>query len=156
MVNLSFHQAELFIAQNGKDRVRLRDFVVFCRHTNSELGSQPSVSNTSWRTDGTLIQEFPLDQLAIGRVVEILVLAENSNQASRRTPRKLGVSHVTVEVYDFDKERHKVWDAPCIQPSESENFVVVAAKVCHPLPHLTCVDTSTNAVGNLLYRECPA
>jgi hypothetical protein len=156
MVNLSFHQAELFIAQNGKDRVRLRDFVVFCRHTNSELGSQPSVSNTSWRTDGTLIQEFPLDQLAIGRVVEILVLAENSNQASRRTPRKLGVSHVTVEVYDFDKERHKVWDAPCIQPSESENFVVVAAKVCHLLLHLTCVDTSTNAVGNLLYRECPA
>ncbi|KAN0136748.1 hypothetical protein V8E53_005518 [Lactarius tabidus] len=91
MVNLSFHQAELFIAQNGKDRVCLRDFVVFCRHTNSELGSQPSVT-------------------------------------SRRTPRKLGVSHVTVEVYDFDKERHKVWDAPCIQPSESENFVVVAAK----------------------------
>jgi hypothetical protein len=89
-------------------------------------------------------------------MVEILVTVENSNQASHCTPHKPGVSHVTVEVYDFDKERHKVWDVPCIQLSGPENIIVIAAKVGHPLLHLTCVDTGMNTLGNLLYCECPA
>ena len=58
--NLSFHQAESFIAQNGKDRVRLRDFVVFCQHTNSYLELQPLVSNMFQRIDSTLTQEIAL------------------------------------------------------------------------------------------------
>jgi hypothetical protein len=65
MGSLSFHQAESFIALNGKDQVHLRDFVVFCQHTNSELGSQPSVSNMLQRIDSTLIMEFPLTSWAL-------------------------------------------------------------------------------------------
>ena len=85
--NLSFHQAESFIAQNGKDRVCLRDFVVFCQH---------------------------LGQLRIGRVVEILAHAEDSNQKGHRNACKPGASHITLEIYSFDEERHEIWDVPCI------------------------------------------
>lgn len=62
-------------------------------------------------------------------MAEILVTVDNSIQESRHALRKPGASHVTIEVYDFDKERHKVWDVPCIQPSGSKIFMVVAAKV---------------------------
>ena len=54
---------------------------------------------------------------------------EDSIQASGQAPRKPSASHVTIEVYDFDKERHEVWDVPCIQPSGSESFIIVAVKV---------------------------
>jgi hypothetical protein len=39
-----FHQVESFFAQNGKDRVHLGDFVIFCYRTRSGNESAPSVS----------------------------------------------------------------------------------------------------------------
>ena len=69
------------------------------------------------------------DQLSIGCVAEILVMVDNSIQESCHALRKPGTLHVTIEVYDFDKEWHKVWDILCIQPAGSKIFMVVAAKV---------------------------
>lgn len=142
MSNLSFHQAESFIAQNSKDQVRLHDFVIFCRRTPSDLESQPPVSNIYILENRRHIDPgICLDQLGIGRVMEIVLMTvEDSNRTSRHTgtPRNLGASHVTLEVYNFDEERHKIWEVPCIRPSEPESFVVVAAKVSHPLLHLMC------------------
>ena len=61
--------------------------------------------------------------------MEILVTAEDPSQASRHNAHKLGASRITLEIYNFDEERHEIWDVPCIQPSDSENFVVLSAKV---------------------------
>ncbi|KAH8980192.1 hypothetical protein EDB92DRAFT_1772723, partial [Lactarius akahatsu] len=89
--NLSVHRAESFIAQNGDDRVHLRDF------------------------------------LGIGHVTEILVTAD-SDQAVHHAPRNSKALHITLEVYNFDEERHEIWGVPCIRLSEPKSVVVVAAK----------------------------
>jgi hypothetical protein len=59
-------------------------------------------------------------------VTEVLVIAEN--ETARRTPQNPR-ARVTLEVYSFNKEQHKLWEVPCIQPLETEGSIVVAAKV---------------------------
>ncbi|KAI9435191.1 hypothetical protein H4582DRAFT_1768182, partial [Lactarius indigo] len=112
--DLSVRRAESFIAQNSEDRVRLHDFVVFCQRVQTNSESQASVSHFS-------------QILSIGRVTEILVPAD-SDQEIHHAPRNSRASHITLDVYDFDKERHKIWGVPCIRPSEPKNLVVVAAE----------------------------
>lgn len=59
---------------------------------------------------------------------EVLVVAENPDQTTCHSPHNLR-ARVTLEVYSFDKGRHELWDVPCIQPSKTEGFIVVAAEV---------------------------
>jgi hypothetical protein len=119
-----FHQVESFVAQNGKDRVQLGDFVVFCHPTHSDTELIPPVSNIYLGIDSTLT----LNQLGIGRVTEVLLKAEENATSHRRSHNSNGLQ-VTLEVYGFDNERHSVWEVPCIRPSEAEGSVHVAAKV---------------------------
>ncbi|KAH9175921.1 hypothetical protein EDB89DRAFT_2240784 [Lactarius sanguifluus] len=135
--NLSVHRAESFIAQNGEDRVHVRDFVVFCQHIHSDSESQPLAS---------------VSQLGIGRVTEILVTAD-SDQAAHHAPRNSKASHITLEVYNFDEERHEIWGVPCIRPSEPKSVVVVAVKeircianVQHDCYSCKCTGIRHNAV----------
>ena len=90
----------------------------------------------------------------------MLVTVDNSIQESCHTLCKPGASHVTIKVVNFDKEWHKVWDIPCIQPSGSKSFTVVAAKVRYSSLCLIQVATGLTpaqlTVGNLLHCECPA
>lgn len=61
--------------------------------------------------------------------MEVLAIAEDHQQATRRCTPHNTTTHVTLEAYSFDKERHEAWEVPCIQPSKSEGVIVVAAEV---------------------------
>jgi hypothetical protein len=73
-------------------------------------------------------------------MTEVLVIAENSDQTTHCAPHNLR-AHVTLEVYSFSKEWHMLWEVPCIQPSETEGFIIVAAKVSLNCSAPICVDT---------------
>jgi hypothetical protein len=62
-------------------------------------------------------------------VTEVLRRVEEDNATSCRHPRDTHALLVTLEVYGFEKERHDVWEVPCIRPSESGGPIAVAAKV---------------------------
>ncbi|KAN0125421.1 hypothetical protein V8E53_015508 [Lactarius tabidus] len=82
--------------------------------------------------DRVHLQDFVVFRhiIEIGRVTEVLAVAKDLNQTSHCAPRNPR-AHVTLEVYSFDKELHEVWEVPCIQPSETEGVIVVAAKEIH-------------------------
>lgn len=63
-------------------------------------------------------------------MTEVLAIAENPSQTTRHAPHNPR-AQVTLEVYSFNKQRHEVWEVPCIQPSESVGFVIVPAEVSH-------------------------
>ena len=85
-------------------------------------------------------------------MTEVLAIAENLNQMTRRAPHNMRAC-VTLEVYSFDKERHKVWEVPCIRPSESEGFIVVTAKVSFDSYIENTLTRVSCALGNLLHCE---
>ena len=119
-----FHQVESFVAQNGKDWVHLHDFVIFCHPTRADTELVPPVSDIYLGIDSALT----LNQLRIGRVTEALLRVGENATSQCRPPNSKGLQ-VTLDVYSFDSERHKVWEVPCIQPSESEGSIAVAVKV---------------------------
>ena len=103
--------------------VCLCDFVIFCHPTCHDTESM-SVSNIYLVTDTTLT----LNQLGIGRMTEALLKTEESTTSHCDLYNSNNLQ-VTLEVYSFDKERHSVWEVPCIRPLESDGSISVATKV---------------------------